>query len=78
MDSLASYLNEDSDQFMQMKEYTKQEELGSGGFGTVYKYHNNCLDMDFAVKIYDPVFVSAEEQLEEKRDFSEKLKCYFH
>ena len=72
MDSLASYLNEDSDQFIQMKEYTKQEELGSGGFGTVYKYHNNCLDMDFAVKIYDPVFVSAEEQLEgEKRFFRE-------
>lgn len=44
MDNLASYLNEDSDQFMQMKEYTKQEELGSGGFGTVFKYYNTCLD----------------------------------
>ena len=77
MDSLASYLNEDSDQFMQMKEYTKQEELGSGGFGTVYKYHNNCLDMDFAVKIYDPVFVSAEEQLEGEKRFFREAKMLF-
>ena len=78
MDNLASYLNEDSDQFMQMKEYTKQEELGSGGFGTVFKYYNTCLDMDFAVKIYDPVFVSAEEQSEEERGFLEEVKCCFH
>ena len=57
MDKLSSYLEKEDDPFMQMKEYTKQEELGSGGFGTVHKYHNDCLDMDFAVTVYETIFV---------------------
>ncbi len=77
MDNLASYLDKDNDPFMQMKEYTKQEELGSGGFGTVHKYHNNCLDMDFAVKIYEPIFVSSEEQSEGERRFFREAKMLF-
>lgn len=77
MDELASYLDKDSDPFMQMKEYEKQEELGSGGFGTVHKYHNNCLDMDFAVKVYEPVFVSPEEQSEGEKRFFREAKMLF-
>lgn len=70
MDELIKVLENDNDSFMQMREYTKVEQVGSGGFGTVHKYHNTCLDMDFAVKIYDPVFVSQEEQIEgEKKIF---------
>lgn len=66
-----------SDPFMQMQEYTKQDELGRGGFGTVHKYHNNCLDMDFAVKIYEPVFVLPEEQSEGEKRFFREAKMLF-
>ena len=77
MDKLASYLEKEDDPFMQMKEYTKQEELGSGGFGTVHKYHNDCLDMDFAVKVYEPIFVSSEEQNEGEKRFFREAKMLF-
>ena len=36
--------------------YDELEEVGQGGFGKVYKSHNKYLDLDFAVKVYDPVF----------------------
>ena len=77
MDKLASWLEKDNDPFMQMKEYMKQEELGSGGFGIVYKYHNTCLDMDFAVKVYEPIFVSSEDQLEGEKRFYREAKMLF-
>ena len=77
MDELINCLENENDPFMQMQEYTKMEQLGNGGFGTVYKYHNNCLDMDFAVKIYDPVFVSQEEQTEGEKKFFREAKMLF-
>ena len=43
MDELVNCLENENDPFMQMQEYTKMEQLGNGGFGTVYKYHNNCV-----------------------------------
>ncbi len=63
MNSLAELLEIDTDPFMKMQAYEKKDEIGSGGYGTVYRYHNECLDMDFAVKMYDPIFVSPEEQI---------------
>lgn len=77
MDELVNCLENENDPFMQMQEYTKMEQLGNGGFGTVYKYHNNCLDMDFAVKIYEPVFVSQEEQKEGEKRFFREAKMMF-
>ncbi len=77
MDKLVSCLEINDDPFMQMKDYTKQEELGSGGFGIVHRYHNNCLDMDFAVKVYDPIFVSPEEQREGEKRFFREAKMLF-
>lgn len=77
MDNLVSFLDNSSDPFMQMQEYTKKEELGNGGFGTVHKFHNDCLDMDFAVKIYEPVFVSPEEQSEGEKRFFREAKMLF-
>ena len=67
----------DSDPFMELQEYRRLERLGQGGFGTVYRYHNDCLDMDFAIKIYDPVFVSPEEQAEGERRFFREAKMMF-
>lgn len=77
MDALADLLEVNADPFMKMQEYTKLECIGSGGYGTVYRYHNDCLDMDFAVKMYDPVFVSAEEQLEGEKRFFREAKMMF-
>lgn len=79
MDELAEVLESriDSDPFMELQEYKRLERLGHGGFGTVYRYHNDCLDMDFAVKIYDPIFVSPEEQIEGERRFFREAKMMF-
>lgn len=30
--------------------------IGRGGFGTVYKAHHSVLDMDFAIKVFEPAF----------------------
>ena len=77
MTELVNCLDNENDPFMKMREYTKLECIGSGGYGTVYRYHNDCLDMDFAVKIYEPVFVSAEEQLEGEKRFFREAKMMF-
>ena len=79
MNDLAERLERgmDSDPFMELQEYKRLERLGRGGFGTVYRYHNDCLDMDFAVKIYDPIFASSEEQIEGERRFFREAKMMF-
>ena len=43
----------------------------------MYRYHNDVLDMDFAVKIYEPVFVSPEEQAEGEKRFFREAKMMF-
>ena len=49
---LENIFNEDyEDPFSSLHEYKQCEKIGQGGFGEVYRYHNNNLDMDFAVKI---------------------------
>lgn len=63
--------------FYSDKEYTIGERLGFGGFGTVYRYHHNMLDMDFALKVFDPVFVSNEENLEGEKRFYREAKMLF-
>lgn len=53
-------------------EYHLGECLGRGGFGQVYKYHHELLELDFAIKVFEPLFVSEEEQsIGEKRFFRE-------
>lgn len=53
------------------------EKLGRGGFGMVYRYHHNLLDMDFAVKLFEPMFVSNEENLEGEKRFFREAKILF-
>ena len=77
MDKLIDVLETNSDPFMQMKEYRQIDRLGKGGYGEVYRYHNDCLEMDFAVKIYNPVFVSQEEQLEGEKRFFREARIMF-
>lgn len=53
------------------------EKLGRGGFGMVYKYHHKLLDMDFAVKLFEPVFASNKENLEGEKRFFREARILF-
>ena len=57
--------------------YDIGERLGNGGFGTVYKYHHKLLDMDFAVKLFEPMFISNQENLEGEKRFFREAKILF-
>lgn len=70
-------LDDEDDPFLQIKQYKKVSQIGFGGYGTVFKYHNDCLDMDFAVKIYSPIFVSADEQKDGEQRFFREAKMLF-
>ncbi|NRF96017.1 hypothetical protein HQN89_35025 [Paenibacillus frigoriresistens] len=53
------------------------DRIGYGGFGTVYKYRHPVLDMDFAVKIFEPVFASNEDNIEGEKRFLREAKMLF-
>ena len=54
-----------------------QDNLGNGGFGEVYLYHHDVLDMDFAIKFFSPLFVLEEEQEEAEKRFFREAKILF-
>lgn len=56
--------------------YDVGERLGNGGFGAVYKYHHRLLDMDFAIKLFEPIFVSNQENIEVRNAFFAKPKSF--
>lgn len=67
-----------TDGFTQIiKEEELGEQLGRGGFGSVHKYHHELLDMNFAVKLFEPIFVSNEENLEGEKRFFREAKILF-
>lgn len=73
-----SGLENGADSFtLKLMEEELGERLGRGGFGAVYKYHHKLLDMDFAVKLFEPVFVSNEENLEGEKRFFREAKILF-
>lgn len=41
--------------------YQKEELIGAGGFGQVFKYKNKLINMDFAVKVLSPIFANGDE-----------------
>ena len=51
--------------------------LGQGGFGTVYKYHHPIIDLDFAVKFFDPRFISAEDRVRNEKRFYREAAMLF-
>ena len=81
INSLIEYIEEhfmeEQDPFLQIKQYKRCEQIGFGGFGSVFKYHNDCLDMDFAIKVYSPIFVSVNEQKNGERRFFREAKMLF-
>lgn len=57
--------------------YQLGERLGNGGFGAVHKYHYKLLNYDFAIKLFEPVFASNEENLEGEKRFFREAKVLF-
>lgn len=53
------------------------ERLGSGGFGEVYRYRHPYIDMDFAVKVFSPMFASDEDEEEGEKRFFREAKMLF-
>ena len=66
-----------NDPFIEFHNIKNLTLIDSGGFGQVYIYKNEYLDMDFAIKIYNPVFVSSTEQLEGEKRFFREAKMLF-
>lgn len=71
---IEEHFEEEADPFLQIRQYKRVEQIGYVGFGFVFKYHNDCLDMDFAVKVYSPIFVSSVEQRDGERRFFREAK----
>lgn len=55
----------------------QMELLGRGGFGEVYKYHHSYVDMDFAIKVFNPSFLSDDERTESERRFFREARMLF-
>ena len=53
------------------------ESLGRGGFGEVYRYHHPYIDIDFAVKVFDPLFASEEDKVEGEKRFFREARMLF-
>ena len=49
--------------------------LGQGGYGVVYKYHNDAINMDFAIKIYHPLFATEDQREEGEKRLGQKRKA---
>lgn len=63
--------------FFGIKEIQEDALIGRGGFGSVYPYHHSVLDMDFALKIFDPVFADTKAQEEGEKRFFREAKILF-
>lgn len=55
----------------------RMELLGQGGFGLVYRYRHPIIELDFAVKIYDPLFISEEGRAAGESRFFRESKMLF-
>ena len=66
-----------TDSFSNIEDYTELERIGDGGYGEVFLYHHESLNLDFAIKFFSPVFASKEEQKESEKRFFREAKILF-
>lgn len=74
---IAYFEEENGDVFTALDDFSKDDIIDSGGYGVVYSYHHSVLDMDFAVKLFDPVFADAQAQSEGEKRFFREAKLLF-
>jgi serine/threonine protein kinase len=73
----AEQMSQDKNIFTNSEAYEIGERIGDGGFGEVYKYHHKLIDLDFAIKVLNPVFVPEEEKAEYNKRFFREAKILF-
>ena len=66
-----------TDSFSNIEEYAELERIGDGGYGEVFLYHHEKLDLDFAIKFFSPVFANSDEQEESEKRFFREAKILF-
>jgi len=57
--------------------YELGPEIGSGGYGTVYKYWHKQLEINFAIKFLEPKFTSQDDKDEHHKRFFREAKMLF-
>lgn len=81
LEPVFSYLDklllEGDSEVLSQSHFELGERLGYGGYGNVFLYHHKLLDMDFAIKILDPIFASDEEQKTAENRFYREAKLLF-
>lgn len=75
-DSLLSTADTD-DLFSESIDLKNCELVGRGGYGDVYKYYNKHLDLNFALKIYSPIYAIETDQLDGEKRFFREAKMLF-
>jgi serine/threonine-protein kinase len=78
MKYIESLLYEDDAFSLNEESYELGELLDHGGFGKVYKYHHKLLEMDFAIKVFEPLFASQDDEIEGEKRFFREAKMLFH
>ena len=63
--------------FNNINAYELGRYLGKGGFGQVYLYYHKILDINFAIKFFDPSFPSEEAKKEGEKRFFREAKILF-
>lgn len=56
LNPIIDYFEKGNDRSKFENDFIEGDRIGEGGFGEVFKYHHKLLDMDFAVKFFNPVF----------------------
>lgn len=68
----------DEDPFIsEIQSYDNCEFIAEGAFGHVYKYHNPHLDMDFAIKMFKPIYAYEVDQEKSEKRFFREAKMLF-
>jgi len=60
-----------------LESYQLGKSVGNGGYGTVYRFHHKLLEYDFAIKIFEPIFVSDSENIEGEKRFFREARILF-
>lgn len=78
LEYMETLLNGNDDFSLNEDSYELGDQLGYGGFGAVYKFRHTLLGMDFAIKVFEPLFASNDDKIEGEKRFFREAKMLFH